>query len=235
MRTVKSVVALRFVASLALALVLLATVLTGCAANIERAKQELAAEDPRPPVAVAVLFDNSRSYHEWIEPAVKQVVGLFERLAADYPEANVSLVLIASDAENIFSGEAGNLGTAWKDLQACVDAGRTPYTNLSGAVTHAAYFLEEANSQRRVMVIFSDMKHSMPGFYPQDAAEVPPPGDFPWGAVLGVDVYSVYVPFEEWLLWKTAIDPRGLKESFRGLLPEQMKDKNIADIVFPDD
>jgi len=218
-----------------LAAVLLGTVLlTSCAANLEKAKQELLAqEDTRPPVAVAVLFDNSASYRDWVEPTLSEVRLLFQCLAARHPEAGVSLVLVASEPQNIFSGKAARLQTAYDDLARILRHGRSPYTDLSMAVNHASYFLEKADPQRKVMIIFSDLKHSTPSYYPRDARTVPPPEDFPWDRVDDVDVFAVYAPFAEWRLWNEQVEARGLQATFQALLPEEMKATHVADAVLP--
>ncbi|MCL6580614.1 MAG: hypothetical protein K6U08_03225 [Firmicutes bacterium] len=221
----------------AVALLGAASVLVGgCLGNMQLARQELlAAEDTRPALAVAVLFDNSASFKDWTDTTLEEVRGLFAYLAREYPEANVSLILIASQAENLFSGPAAKLQTAYDDLRAKLQQGRSAFTNLSASVSRASFFLGEVDAKRKVCLIFSDLKHSTPTYYPNDAREVPPPKDFPWNAVRDMEVFAFYVPYEEWLLWKREVENQGLADRFRGLLPEQMKAVHVTEVVFPDE
>lgn len=61
--------------------------LTACdRERIEKAKATLSQDESMQEIQMAILFDNSISYKMFIEPTLHQVKGVFQHMAAKYPE-----------------------------------------------------------------------------------------------------------------------------------------------------
>jgi hypothetical protein len=210
--------------------------LTACdKEKMERAKAALSRDESIPEIQMAVLFDNSISYKAFIEPTLSQVKGVFQHMAAKYPEAEVGLIMIDTKATIIYSGPSKDLQRAYDDLSDKLRHETSKFTNLIDAVEKGLYFLEKARARRKVMVVFSDLKHSLPDYYPQDMEVVPPPPGFPWEKIkeAGVEMYAFYVPYREWREWGKVMEKTGGRIAAK--LPEELKTVKAAEILFKED
>lgn len=201
--------------------------------NIEKFKAGMA-DEGAPEVAVSILFDNSLSYKTYVEETTKHVKWLFQYLAATHPEAKVSLVLLDSEAKGVFNGRAEDLQKPYDELVATLRNGRSSFTDISGGVERAAYYLSKEKARRKIMIIFSDMKASTPSFHPNDEPVVPPPPDFPWQKLKAGNIrtYAMFVPFEEWSQWADAVQANG--DLISASLPEELKTAKVHEVVFPE-
>ncbi|MCW2279364.1 VWA domain-containing protein [Heliophilum fasciatum] len=219
-----------------LMLTLLMSLLTGCnGENLEKAQGEMMRNETTKPPAVCVLFDNSPSFQDYAESSLTEIKMVFQVLARQYPDSTVSLVLINEEPVNVFSGEAKRLDIAYQELSQVVNGDRSHASNLSAAVHNGSYFLQNADAGRRIMLIFSDMQHTVPDYYPNGSPDgrVPVPEAFPWDDIKDMEVYAVHVSFNEWELWQQEIAKRNMGEHFRPLFPEQMKANHVVNVVFP--
>lgn len=198
-------------------------------ANLEKAK-EIMKEDSRQNIQVAVLFDNSISYKPHIDKTLDQVKDIFRLLANDYPETNTSLVMVDHQATIIWRGLSKDLQTPYDELADLLTAKTSKFTNLSDAVGKACYLLKNSENDRKIILVFSDLKHSMPDYHPADEEIIPPPDDFPWTELRGIEIFAFYVPYRELKAWKTAGVKNGI--SLSGFLPEEMKTAKAAEIIF---
>jgi hypothetical protein len=224
----------RSVRKLLLIGLLLLSTITGCdSERLEKAKAIMAQDESAQGIQIAVLFDNSISYKPFIEDTLLQVKGVFQHMAAKYPEAEVSLIMVDTKANIIYSGLSKDLQRAYDDLADRLRNETAKFTNLTDAVNKSLYFLEKGKAHRKLLLIFSDMKHSLPDYYPQDIEVVPPPPDFPWDGLKGVEVYIFYVPYKEWREWEKVVNGKGAIITAK--LPEQLKTLKAAQIIFKDE
>ncbi|MEK6689959.1 MAG: hypothetical protein AABY78_01490 [Nitrospirota bacterium] len=208
--------------------------LTACdSERLKKAKAIMAQDESLQDIQVVILFDNSISYKPFIEDTLVQVKGVFQHVAAKYPEAEVSLVMIDTKATIIYSGLSRDLQRAYDDLSNRLRNETAMFTNLTDAVNKALYFLGKAKSRKKVLLVFSDMKHSMPDYFPQDIEVVPPPSDFPWDGLKGVETYAFYVPYKEWREWGKVLNEKGLKITVK--LPEELKTAKVTQIIFKEE
>ncbi|MEM7828190.1 MAG: VWA domain-containing protein [Candidatus Aenigmatarchaeota archaeon] len=208
--------------------------LTACdSERLEKAKTMMAQDESTQDIQIAILFDNSISYKPHIEDTLLQVKGVFQYMAAKYPGAETSIIMVDTKANIIYSGLSKDLQRAYDDLVDKLRNETTQFTNLTDAVNKALYFLEKGKAHRKVMLIFSDMKHSMPDYYPQDIEVVPPPPDFPLDGLKGVETYAFYVPYKEWRLWRKTLDEKGVIITAK--LPEELKSLKVTQIIFKED
>jgi hypothetical protein len=175
--------------------------------NVQKFKAALKEDDARPEIQVAVLFDNSISYKDYVLDTLNNVKKLFQFLVSKYgsdENIKVSLILIDSKASIIFNGKVRDLQRAFDDVEKTLKTGQSQFTDLSNAVNRALYFFTEGNAKRRVLIMFTDMKASTPNYHPRDEEVVPPPPDFPWDGLRNenVEAYAFFVPFKEWRLWQ---------------------------------
>ncbi|MDI6891203.1 MAG: VWA domain-containing protein [Thermodesulfovibrionales bacterium] len=184
-------------------------------------------------VQVAVLFDNSLSYKPFIDDTLIQVRDVFRYLAATYPEANTTLIMIDKNAKIIWSGLSRDLQKPYDELKNILKNKTSKYTNLIDAVNKAVYFLNKEKANRQILIIFSDMKHSMPDYHPRDYEVVPPPEDYPWEGLKGIETYAFFVPYKEWHEWVKVMDQKGVK--IKGFLPEELKTAKAVQIVFEEE
>lgn len=206
--------------------------------NLANARKVLSEDENKPEIAVSVLFDNSISYKKFVEDTLNNVKKIFQYLASKYgsdENMKVSLILIDSDAKIIFNGKPRDLQRAYDDVATILKTGQTKFTNLSGAVNRAIYFLKESNAGRKVIVMFTDMKASTPNFHPKDEKVVPPPPDFPWDTLKSenIEIFSFYVPYDEWNAWMPVAEEKGVEITAK--LPEEMKTESAHQIVFKEE
>lgn len=208
--------------------------LTACdSERLKKAKAIMAQDESLQDIQVVILFDNSISYKPFIENTLVQVKGVFQHMAAKYPESEVSLVMIDTKATIIYSGLSRDLQKAYDDLSNRLRNETASFTNLTDAVNKALYFLGKAKSRKKVLLVFSDMKHSMPDYFPQDIEVVPPPSDFPWDGLKGVETYAFYVPYKEWREWGKVLNEKGLTITVK--LPEELKTAKVTQIIFKEE
>jgi hypothetical protein len=208
--------------------------LTACdSERLEKAKAIMAQDESAQDIQIAVLFDNSISYKPFIEDTLLQVKAVFQHMAAKYPQAEVTLIMVDTKANIIYSGLSKDLQRAYDDLADRLRNETAKFTNLTDAVNKALYFLEKGKAHRKALLIFSDMKHSMPDYYPKDIEVVPPPPDFPWDALKGVETYAFYVPYKEWRLWEKTLNEKGAIITAK--LPEELKTLKVTQIIFKED
>lgn len=212
---------------------LLLLIITGCdKERFEKAKAIMEQESLEG-IQVVLLFDNSISYKPFIEKTLVQVRDVFRYLATQYPGSRASLILIDSKATIIWSGLSQDLQKPYDELKDILQKKTSKFTNLIEAINKALYFLEETKAERKVLLIFSDMKHSTPGYYPLDTEVVPPPHEFPWQELNGVEIYAFFVPYKEWSQWKMVMGQKGVK--IKGFLPEELKTVRAVQIIFKED
>ena len=222
-----------------LLIVVISMLFLGCKQeNLENARKALSEDENKPEIAVSVLFDNSISYKGYVEDTLNNVKKIFQYLASKYSSdenMKVSLILIDSDAKIIFNGKPRDLQRAYDDVANILKTGQTKFTNLSGAVNRAIYFLRESNASRKVIVMFTDMKASTPNFHPKDEKVVPPPPDFPWDELKKeeIEIFSFFVPYEEWKVWIPVVEEKGVEITAK--LPEEMKTESAYKIVFKEE
>jgi hypothetical protein len=211
-------------------LILILTILIGCKKEkMERAK-EMMKQGALEEVRTCVLFDNSLSYKPYISDTLIQVRDLFRYLAEKYPESNTTLIMIDKEAKIIWSGASKDLQRAYDELKETLRHGTSRFTNLTDAVNKALYFLNKEKAGRKILLIFSDMKHSMPNYYPKDQKVVPPPENFPWERLKDVEIYVFYVPYEEWQEWQKVIANKEVK--IKSFHPEELKTLKAFQVVF---
>lgn len=200
--------------------------------RIEKAKA-IMEQDSLQEVQLVVLFDNSLSYKPFIKETLIQVRDVFRFLATKYPEANTTLIMIDYKANIVWSGLSKDLQRPYEELKNILENETSQYTNLTDAVNKTIYFLEKEKANRKILLIFSDLKHSMPDYHPRDSEVVPPPKDFPWDKLKNIETYAFFVPFKEWQEWKKVTGEKGLK--IKGFLPEELKTVKAVQIVFEEE
>jgi hypothetical protein len=211
-------------------IILVAILFSSCGKeNVRKAKAILFQEKDE--IRVVVLFDNSLSYKQYISPTLVQVRELFKHLAHDYPQCSTSLLLIDQKA-TIWSGKNQSLQRAYDELKNLLQKETSRYTNLIDAVERGLYLLKKEEAEKYYLLIFSDLKHSTPSYFPQDKDLVPPPTNFPWEEIKKADanVFAFYVPFKEWKVWENVSRLMGV--NIKGFLPEELKSVMVKDIVF---
>lgn len=214
-------------------------ILAGCKQeNIEKAKGALNMDESRPDIQVSVLFDNSKSYKEYVGSTLDNVKKIFQYLASKYSDderIKVSLILIDTNASIIFNGKAKDLQRPYDDVAHRLKDGQSRFTNLSDAVNKAIYFLREGKAKRKIMILFTDMKASTPDYYPKDEVVVPPPKDFPWKELKTeqIETYAFFVPYKEWQLWMPLVKENGV--SIKAKLPEEMKTETAFKLIFTEE
>jgi hypothetical protein len=217
----------------AIALILILTILTGCKKErIERAT-EIMKQEALEEVRTCVLFDNSLSYKPYISDTLIQVRDIFRYLAEKYPKTNTALIMIDKEAKIIWSGASEDLQRPYDELKETLRRETSRFTNLTDAVNKALYFLNKEKARRKILLIFSDMKHSMPNYYPNDQKVVPPPENFPWERLKDIEIYVFYVPYEEWQEWQKVIANKEVK--IKGFLPEELKTLKAFQVVFEEE
>lgn len=206
--------------------------------NLQKAKEMLAEDEGIPELQVSVLFDNSISYKGYVEKTLDNVKKIFQYLASKYgndENIKVSLILIDTEAKIIFNGKARDLQRAYDDVANELRNGQTQFTDLTNAVNRALYFLREGKAKRKVIMLFTDMKASKPDYHPGDEKTVPPPPDFPWNELKTekVEVYSFFVPYDEWQTWMPVVSEKGVQIIAK--LPEEMKTESAYKLVFKEE
>lgn len=199
--------------------------------NLRKAKATLLQESQQE-MEVVILFDNSLSYKPYISQTLSQVLDVFKYLAKNHPQCSTSLVLIDQKATIIWSGTNKDLQKPYDELKRILQTETSPYTDLVGAVERGLYFLNKDNAAEKYLLIFSDMKHSTPSYYPSDKELVPPPAGFPWEEInrSEVHVFVFFVPYTEWKAWSLLAKEKGV--DIKGFLPEELKTKRAVQIVF---
>lgn len=216
----------------ALALALLGS---GCArleaARRELAKDEVVAKPKRQ--AVVVTFDGSGSFRPYIERSLAESKRIFQRLAVEQPDADVTVLMIDRTTKNLYSGPASKLQTAYDALAEKIRRGGSDWSNISDAFTRADFFLRRRGADVRTHIVFSDMEHSLPGYRFNEADPAPVPKGFPWRTLRGVQTHLAFVSYEEWRVWNRAARVAKVSGGLRALLPEDLTARHVADIAIP--
>jgi hypothetical protein len=185
-------------------------------------------QEIRPEIAnhVVVVVDASGSYKARQAEAVERAAAILEGMSKTklkrWESTSDKIFIISLDAspDTIWQGSLKELkaknSSFWKDRF----VSRTDYegcTDVSGAFRMAARHLE-GNSRyvSKYLFVFSDLIHEPPTSNMR-ACQYPvrvSPEDFPWANLGDVSVSVFWMPADQKLLWRKAVQERGLEANF---------------------
>lgn len=179
---------------------------------------------PEPMNRVVVLLDASGSYRarqaEAAERTALLLDAMAQRTAHRWEKESDRIVLISLDAmpEVIWEGTLHELKsmdrTAWDTrFRARTDYARC--TDVDAAFRLAAQHLEgDSRSVHKYLVAFTDLIHEPPtdslALCHKPAKPSAPSEDFPWEAFREVAVSVLWVPPDQKLVWRRAVEAQGL-------------------------
>jgi len=175
---------------------------------------------------LVVMVDASGSYKsrqaEAVEKAVAMLDGMSKTKLKRWESQSDKIVIISLDAspDTIWQGSLKDLKTKspsfWKERFMA----RTDYascTDVSGAFRIAAKHLEgDSRYVHKYLFVFSDMLHEPPTGNMrscQSPVKVSPE-DFPWANMEDVSVSVFWMPADQKLLWRKAVQEHGLEANF---------------------
>lgn len=188
---------------------------------------DLSAEtDPEPANQVAIVIDGSGSYKSRQEEAVIRAVGMLTKMSETrlqrWETGTDRIFIIALDAlpEIIWEGSLKELKTipadewterfkARKDLSLCTD--------VTAAFSLAASRLDgDPRFVSKYLFVFSDLIDEPPTTSVRQCERpMPAPTEaFPWESLTDVSVAVFWVPPNQKLIWRRAIEKKGLQENF---------------------
>lgn len=177
---------------------------------------------------VVIVIDGSGSYKARQTEAVGRAVALLEGMAQTklhrWEPATDSISLISLDAipEVLWQGTLQDLKKLDRAAWTTRFRARTDYakcTDVSAAFRLAAQHLEsDSRSVSKYLFVFSDLIHEPPTTSIA-ACQRPkrpslPPDDFPWGALQDVSLAVFWVPPDQKLAWRRAVEENGLTANF---------------------
>jgi hypothetical protein len=191
--------------------------LTGCSA-----------QEVKPDVAnhVVVMVDASGSYKSRQSEAIEKAMVILEGLSKtklkrwELQSDKIYIVSLDASPDTLWQGSLKDLKDTgpsfWKErFQA-----RTDYascTDVSGAFRLAARYLEgDSRYVSKYLFVFSDLLHEPPTSNMrtcQSPVKVSPE-DFPWASLTDVSVSVFWMPPDQKLLWRRAVQERGLESNF---------------------
>jgi hypothetical protein len=175
---------------------------------------------------LVVMVDASGSYKARQEEAVERAVAILDGMSQTklkrWESQSDKIFIISLDAspDTIWQGSLKELKAKSPDFWKERFMARTDYascTDVSSAFRIAARHLEgDSRYIGKYLFVFSDMLHEPPTDnmrtcqFPVKVS----PEDFPWGNLVDVSVSIFWIPPDQKLLWRKAIQERGLEANF---------------------
>lgn len=177
---------------------------------------------------VVIIIDGSGSYKarqtEAVERAVTLLEGMAQRKLHRWEPTTDHISLLSLDAipEVLWQGTLQDLKKMDRAAWTGRFRARTDYakcTDVSAAFRLAAQHLEgDSRSVSKYLFVFSDLIHEPPttSIVACQRPKRPslPSNDFPWGALQDVSVAVFWVPPDQKLAWRRAVEEHGLTANF---------------------
>ena len=183
---------------------------------------------PEPFNKLVIIVDNSGSFSEKQSEAIDRTIALLDALSSrklhrwEKDKANDEITLISLDAipEVIWRGSLPELKILGSDFWTARFKSRTDYsgcTDVTGAFRLAAKRLDgNPRYVRKYLFVFSDLVHQPPtdSIYKPGKPSRLPGDDFPWEVLRDISVSVLWVPGDQKLAWRRAVEQHGLESSF---------------------
>lgn len=181
---------------------------------------------PEPSNRVVIIIDSSGSYKSRQREAVDRAVALLDAMSQRklhrWESASDRISIIALDAipEIIWKGSLHELKAMETNSWIQHFTARTDYagcTDVSSAFRIAVRYLSgDPRYVHKYLFVFSDLIDEPPTdsiYRPRKWSRLPS-GDFPWEQLQGISVSAFWVPPEQKLAWRRAVEQHGLASSF---------------------
>ena len=181
---------------------------------------------PEPLNKVVIVIDNSGSFQERKMEAIERTTALLDAISSKklhrWEEATDQISLIGLDAipEVIWRGSLAELKALVPDFWTARFKSRTDYagcTDVTSAFRVSVAHLDgNPRYVRKYLFVFSDLVHQPPtdSIYRPGKPSRLPGDDFPWEGLRDVSVSVFWVPPDQKLVWRRAVEQHGLESSF---------------------
>lgn len=181
---------------------------------------------PKPSNRVVIIIDSSGSYKSRQGEAVDRAVALLDAISQrklhrwESDTDRISIIALDAIPEIIWEGSLHELKTMETNSWIQHFTARTDYagcTDVSSAFRIAVRYLSgDPRYVHKYLFVFSDLIDEPPTdsiYRPRKWSRLPS-GDFPWEQLQGISVSVFWVPPEQKLAWRRAVEQHGLVSSF---------------------